>query len=306
MFRSVLAAVDLSASSTRVARRAALLPLAPDAAVTLLHVVPRMSTRLRRSTEVGARRMLEGVARDAATAPGHQVRVRSVLGTGNAAREIVSHARSLGAELIVLGRAGGRPLRDAFLGSTAERVLRHGRFPVLVVRRPAAAPYRRPVLALDTDEASGPALALALRLLPPPRPQLALVHAYEVRSADEPYPALLTPAEEDAFRLAARREATGRLAQLMAMAHVAAKGMDLRWAPSVQYGSPRTVIPKFVAKHRADLLVLGGHGRSGVTQVFIGSVAGDVLRSVSCDVLVVPPEAGGARAPRPGRRRRGS
>ena len=56
----------------------------------------------------------------------------------------------------------------------------------------------------------------------------------------------------------------------------------------VQCGSARLVIEKVVKKADTDLLVLGTHGYSGVAHVLLGTVAGDVLREVACDVLVVP------------------
>ncbi|NTX17898.1 universal stress protein, partial [Myxococcus sp. CA056] len=62
-----------------------------------------------------------------------------------------------------------------------------------------------------------------------------------------------------------------------------------------RYGSPRTVIPDVVAKSRADLLLLGTHGRAGIAHALLGTVAGDVLRDVTCDVLVVPPRRHGVR-----------
>ena len=57
----------------------------------------------------------------------------------------------------------------------------------------------------------------------------------------------------------------------------------------VRYGDPRSVIKAAVKKLDTDLLVLGTHAYSGVAHVFLGTVAGDVLRDVRCDVLVVPP-----------------
>jgi nucleotide-binding universal stress UspA family protein len=55
------------------------------------------------------------------------------------------------------------------------------------------------------------------------------------------------------------------------------------------HGSPRLVIEKAVKKADTDLLVLGTHGYASVAYLFFGTVAGDVLREVSCDVLIVPP-----------------
>ena len=67
---------------------------------------------------------------------------------------------------------------------------------------------------------------------------------------------------------------------------------DLDWRAYVRAGTPRTVIPKLVEQLHADVLVLGTRGRVGLAYAFLGTVAGDVLRDVSCDVLVVPPRRG--------------
>ena len=42
---------------------------------------------------------------------------------------------------------------------------------------------------------------------------------------------------------------------------------------------------------RADLLVLGTHGRSGFQRLFLGSVTEKVIRKATCPTLVVPPRA---------------
>ena len=46
-----------------------------------------------------------------------------------------------------------------------------------------------------------------------------------------------------------------------------------------------------VAATRADLLVLGTHGRSGFQRLFLGSVTEKVIRKATCPTLVVPPRA---------------
>ena len=55
-------------------------------------------------------------------------------GGENVARAILSQARLLRADIIVLGTHGRRGLRRALLGSDAEAVLRESRVPVLLVR----------------------------------------------------------------------------------------------------------------------------------------------------------------------------
>jgi nucleotide-binding universal stress UspA family protein len=46
-----------------------------------------------------------------------------------------------------------------------------------------------------------------------------------------------------------------------------------------------------VAATRADLLVVGTHGRSGFQRLFLGSVTEKVIRKAPCPTLVVPPRA---------------
>jgi nucleotide-binding universal stress UspA family protein len=53
---------------------------------------------------------------------------------GKPYHEIVSAAKVGGADLIVISTHGYTGLKHAFLGSTAERVVRHAQCPVLVVR----------------------------------------------------------------------------------------------------------------------------------------------------------------------------
>jgi nucleotide-binding universal stress UspA family protein len=55
---------------------------------------------------------------------------------------------------------------------------------------------------------------------------------------------------------------------------------------------------------RADLLVLGTHGRSGFQRLFLGSVTEKVIRKTTCPTLVVPPRAADAAPDAPVQLRR--
>ena len=55
----------------------------------------------------------------------------------------------------------------------------------------------------------------------------------------------------------------------------------------VQYGDPATVILDVAKEHTIDLIVLGTHGRSGLSRLLLGSVAETVLRNATCNVLLV-------------------
>ncbi len=50
-------------------------------------------------------------------------------------------------------------------------------------------------------------------------------------------------------------------------------------------------IVRYALQHKIDLIVMSTHGRSGLAQILIGSVAESVLRTASCPVLMVRPAA---------------
>jgi nucleotide-binding universal stress UspA family protein len=293
-FRSLLVPVDLTPSSDRVIGRVSRLPLADDARVTLLHVVPR---NLPRDAEEDAKKALADEARHLQTSLPRRVSVQPLIKVGAAAKWIGSCAAKVKAELIVMGRGTGRPLRDAVLGSTAERVIRQAQLPVLVVRLPPRAPYGRPALALDLDEAAVEAVRVMLRVVPPPRPTVAVIHAYDIPYGSLIYPSVMED-EADETKNELRLKATLEVAQLLATALAGAKTPPddaPSWKTHVRYGSPRSVVANAVRKHETDLLVVGTHGYSGAAYVFLGTVAGDLLRYAKCDVLVVPPAPSGDR-----------
>lgn len=56
----------------------------------------------------------------------------------------------------------------------------------------------------------------------------------------------------------------------------------------VKDGDPRDAILEAIAETGAGLVVMGSHGRRGVSRWVLGSVAEDVVRRAPCPVLVVP------------------
>jgi nucleotide-binding universal stress UspA family protein len=62
-----------------------------------------------------------------------------------------------------------------------------------------------------------------------------------------------------------------------------------------QGGDAAEEIVRYARGHNVRLIVLGTHGRTGVSRVLMGSVAERVLRTAPCPVLTVPPAFVGAQ-----------
>jgi nucleotide-binding universal stress UspA family protein len=60
-------------------------------------------------------------------------------------------------------------------------------------------------------------------------------------------------------------------------------------------GDAANEIARYAREHGVDLLVIGTHGRTGMSRALLGSVAERVIRTAPCPVLVVPASASGSR-----------
>ena len=278
--RRVLLATDFSASAERAAARVACLPLGDGAEVRLLHVVPSVAAGAKAQVVARARHALQG-ARDELMEKVHATVLTEIV-EGEPFVEIVRAARRHGCQLIVLGRHSkkGRAWR---LGTTAERVARKGSTPVLVVRLAAAGPYGSPVVAVDLSDVSRAVLDLAQLVLGVEQP-LRLVHAYHV-----PFEGMtrlsVSRDEVRSWRAEFRDMARAQMRELLSDVGAGARG----WQTTVQEGDPRIVLIHELEKRAADVVVLGTHGRSGLSHFLLGSAAEWVLHEAPCDVLIGRP-----------------
>lgn len=76
---------------------------------------------------------------------------------------------------------------------------------------------------------------------------------------------------------------------------------EIRTKVLLDRGDIGDVIPALIDEHEVDLVVLGTHGRRGVSKLILGSSAEKIYRSASCPVLTVGPKVHGAESWRPRR-----
>jgi nucleotide-binding universal stress UspA family protein len=144
--------------------------------------------------------------------------------------------------------------------------------------------FRRILHATDFSPASRPALAAAIALARQNRAPLSIVHALPplVMPVGGEI-AYVPPGTYEAIDQRARQHARKQLAALAARATKA----GVRATPLLLDGAPHEQIPRAVRRTRADLIVIGTHGRTGLAKVLLGSVAERVIRFASCPVLTV-------------------
>ncbi|MGK7870186.1 universal stress protein [Falsiroseomonas sp. E2-1-a20] len=281
--RRLLAATDLSARSDRALGRAALLAQASGAELILLHAVNDDQPR---SLIAAERREALPVLQAQAAALPPLAACRPVLEDGDPFEAILRIAEAEAVDLLILGAPRRRLLRDIFIGTTMERVLRHGHRPLLVVRAPPAAPYRHLLAAVDLSAHAARALRAAVDLGLTEGAELTVLHAFET-----PGMSAMAMADVPEDAVAAHRSAAAREAAAALESFVDGLGLPRRPETCVVAGRPATVIKEWADRLRPDLLVLGTSGATGLRRAVLGSVAAELLAEATCDALVVPPEA---------------
>ena len=141
--------------------------------------------------------------------------------------------------------------------------------------------FRRILHSTDFSAASAPAFQRAAMLAKACRVPLVLLH---VMTPPSPFIGEgTTPHTYAELLLLARRSARKRLTALLTRA----RRQGIRAQAVFVEGLPAEEILRATRRARADLVVIGTHGRSGVSRLFMGSVAERVVRESRVPVLTV-------------------
>jgi nucleotide-binding universal stress UspA family protein len=145
---------------------------------------------------------------------------------------------------------------------------------------------RRILVALDGSDTSERALREAIRLAQAPRARLRLVHVVDEFAAKAAPAASL-----DAFWKAARAAGRSLLDEAAARARKAGVEPETRLLEIRTLGSLVRRVPSLIVdeagRWRADLIVIGTHGRRGISRLLLGSVADGVVRTAATSVLLI-------------------
>jgi len=141
--RKIMVPTDGSPGSVRAARWAADLAASIDAGLLLVHVAPLGVARVdaeHAATGVAPPTMspsdvVDLVITDTLAKLGEvSVPIEQIHAYGDPAKEIVYQAGYLGVDLIVMGSRGLSPFKELLIGSISDKVARHARVPVTIVR----------------------------------------------------------------------------------------------------------------------------------------------------------------------------
>jgi len=252
--------------------------LNPDYAVNRLYLEELMKQATTCLAELKARAANRGLS------------IHTRIASGIPSEELLAAAQAEDSDVIVVGTKGKTGLEHVLLGSTAERVIRTAPCPVLAVRSHTRGQggggtdpcegisLGRILVPLDFSDCSLDALEYAVLIARQAGASVRLLHVLEpvCYGLDFTLPHLTKSGRQ-------REQMDKRLAELATAISDSGVTTDVQ----LRGGLPPDSILDTARAVPADLIVMGTHGRRGLSHVVSGSVAEAVLRRAVCPVLTV-------------------
>jgi nucleotide-binding universal stress UspA family protein len=290
--KRIIVGHDLAAGGEMALKSAQVLANRCAAALRLVHVVEPLDAYQRISHPLTSPYTLEEIAQKtgitlqalAASPELARLQVEYEVRSGKPFVELIISSRAWLADLIVVG--GASRTEEPFLGGTSERILRKALVPVMVAKKPLGVEAKTFLVPTDFSSCARKAAEEALMLAKSFSGRVAFFHvldlysSYTVAYAQElgvsvpippPSPEELEP-EWEAF-----------------LSGLPLEKVD--WEKCTEEGQAASAIVHKAKQMQADMIVMGTHGRSGLPHMLLGSVAEKVVRTASCPVLTIRPEA---------------
>ena len=219
-----------------------------------------------------------------AKAAGQPVTTR--IETGIPSQAVQTVAEGIRADLLVVGTHGRTGLDHVLIGSTAERVVRMAPCPVLAVKAgkngatgaAATSAIKRIVVPIDLSTCSLDALEYAVQFAKPLGATITILHAMEPVAYGLDFS--LSHAKE-------WKEHRDYLEKRLSILSACLTAHGIQADHVLKPGLPADSIASYVTQQGFDLMIMGTHGRRGISHVLVGSIAGAMLRHAPCPVLTV-------------------
>lgn len=194
---------------------------------------------------------------------------------GEAYERIVDVASEENCDIILMGRRGAGGFGQAVLGSVTARVIGYTDKDVLVVSNDANIKFKKILLPTDGSKYSRNAAKRALDIA---ASYGGSIEAVSVVDFNEEFQTIAPDAYERQMDMA-----RGVLNDIKR----ACDEKGITCSPHLKEGETAAVITNSAKDIKADVIVMGSHGRTGLRRLLMGSTTEKVIGNADCPVLVV-------------------
>lgn len=247
------------------------------------------------SRRAESRRYMTEVARRAGEKLGRTVSIKYLLGR-HADEELATWASESEVDLVVMATHGHGPVSRTWLGSVADRMVRKGSVPVMLIRPPESMPevelapaksFSKVLVPMDGSELAEKALKKSLLVgggAKTTEITLLTVVTFPIPMATPEGGVALDSPELREAQTSAAEAHLGRMAE-----HISTWGCKVTTKVMTNAITWKAIVD-FAASNGFDLIAMATHGRGGAARMLLGSVADKVMRSSPLPTLLFHPE----------------
>jgi len=274
IMKKIIVPVDFSIHSENALKTAALLAKKTNATIIALHMLDIQEVNLSESPsyqqekavfflKLAEKKISEFLQKDFL----EDLKVVPLIKHYKIFSEVNQVAKEVNADLIVMGSHGVSGLKEFFMGSNTEKVIRFSEVPVFVVKKELKdTDFKDVVYATDFSEESIPAFKNMLKTLDVFN---AKKHILYVNLPNENFK---TSPEMDAIAHEFLMKAEGNTDRLINVNFVCER--------SIEKG-----ILNFSNAVGADLITTATHGRTGLSHIFSGSISEDLSNHAALPIM---------------------
>ena len=188
------------------------------------------------------------------------VKIQSFIEIGPVQKTIERIAEEKRADLIIMGTHGTAGLMESFIGSNTEKVVRFSTVPVIAIHQSAKLSKIKNIIFPTTMEKNQTPLVSQIKKL-----QAFFSATLHLLMVNTPANLKRTADEKQLIEAFAKQH------------HLADYTVNTRNDFTVEAG-----IVNFAHEVKADMIAMGTHGRKGLSHLFLGSIAENVVNRITC------------------------
>ncbi|OGW44031.1 MAG: hypothetical protein A2Y66_01240 [Nitrospirae bacterium RBG_13_41_22] len=266
-YKKILVAVDGSESSMHALRESFKLATKEQSWITVVSVVPPyvgdLATIVIGNIHKALREPYEKALLEAEdSAKAERMLIKTVCVEGEPYEGIVDLSEAEKCDLIILGKKRMGRLERVFMGSVTAKVIGYTLCRVLVVPKNAKLTFEKILIATDGSMHS----------------EFASHEAIDIAKRCGSSLIILSVAKRDEDLLVVKENVD------MVKKFAEKEGIEMETL--IRKGVPHEVIVNTAAQKDVGLIVIGSHGRTGITKLLMGSVTERVIGHAGCAVLV--------------------
>jgi nucleotide-binding universal stress UspA family protein len=279
-YRKILVAIDGSESSKHALKESFKLASDEKCWITVVSVIPSYEGDLgamwiNNVKEAMAKPCELALSEAENIAKKERVLIKTVCEEGEIYERIVDLADAENSDLIVMGRKGTAGLQRTLVGSVTARVIGHSQRDVLVVPNDTSIGWKSILFATDGSKFSEAATDKAIDFAKSYGSELNVITVVDVT---EEFMARAPGALEDLVKKAK---------SMVEDVKKKANSKGIKAESIVREGDAYKAIINIAKKQKANAIIMGSHGRTGLKRLLMGSVTERVIGHAPCPVLVV-------------------